>query len=115
MHSVLNLLYHRRAVEAFGESCVIRGRYLVLILLLTVFWQSSLLPVAAAAPEQKYKEFNRLMDANKLDDARKQALERIKRYPDDYLGFRDLARVSFEIGKFDEALGYFDQALKVNP
>ncbi|MBI5174903.1 MAG: tetratricopeptide repeat protein [Candidatus Melainabacteria bacterium] len=82
---------------------------------MSLCFQSSALPGGASAPEQKYKEFDRLMDANKLEDARKQALERIKRYPDDYLGFRDLARISFEKGKYDEALGYFDQALKVNP
>jgi hypothetical protein len=63
-----------------------RRRYFLLLVALTALLQSSPLPSEAAAPLQKYKEFEQLLDANKLTQAKKQALDRIKSYPDNHLG-----------------------------
>ncbi|MCA0313256.1 MAG: hypothetical protein LCH63_05375 [Candidatus Melainabacteria bacterium] len=65
-----------------------RHRYFLLLAVITALFQSAPLPSEAAAPLQKYKEFEQLLDANKLTQAKKQALERIKTYPDDHLGYR---------------------------
>lgn len=92
-----------------------RHRYFLLLVVLTALLQTSPLPSDAAAPLHKYREFEQLFDANKLDQAKKQALERIKAYPDDHLGYRDLGRVYFEQKHFDQALNFFDQAQKVAP
>ena len=72
-----------------------KHRYFLLLVVLAALLQTSPLPSDAAAPLQKYREFEQLFDANKLDQAKKQALERIKAYPDDHLGYRDLVRVYF--------------------
>ncbi len=92
-----------------------RHRYLLIPAVITALFQSAPLPSEAAAPLQKYKEFEQLFDANKLIQAKKQALERIKTYPDDHLGYRDLGRVYFVQKNFDQALNFFEQAQKLAP